>query len=205
MPETIVIVDYGMANLRSVQKAFERVGHAATISPDPECVAAARKVVLPGVGAFGDAIARLRQTHLDAALLDHIRSGKPFLGICLGLQLLFGRGHEDGPHEGLGVFAGEVVRFPAIPGLKVPHMGWNRLDVRRPDCPLFAGLPADPAVYFVHSYYAAPADPGLTAATADYPTPFTAAVWRDHVFATQFHPEKSQRVGLQVLKNFAEL
>jgi len=201
----IVIVDYGMANLRSVQKAFEQVGHAATVTPDPDRVRAAAKVVLPGVGAFRDAIARLRETHLGAVITDHVRSGRPFLGICLGLQMLFTRDHEDGLHDGLDLVPGEVVRFPAVPGLKVPHMGWNTLDLKRPDCPLFADLPPDPAVYFVHSYYAAPADPSWVAATADYPTPFAAAVWRDNVFATQFHPEKSQRVGLQMLKNFAKL
>jgi glutamine amidotransferase len=194
-----------MANLRSVQKAFEAAGHAAEVTGDPDRVRGAAKVVLPGVGAFRDAIARVRETHLDAAIADHIRAGKPFLGICLGLQMLFERGYEDGLHAGLGLFAGEVVRFPAVPGLKVPHMGWNTLTPTRPDCPLFAGLPPDPAVYFVHSYYAAPADPGCVAATADYPTPFAAAVWRDNVFATQFHPEKSQRVGAAMLKNFAAL
>jgi glutamine amidotransferase len=201
----IVIVDYGMANLRSVQKAFEQVGHAATITSDPNCVRGAMKVVLPGVGAFRDAIARLRETHLGAVISDHIRSGRPFLGICLGLQMLFTRDHEDGLHAGLDLIGGEVVRFPAVPGLKVPHMGWNTLDLKQRNCPLFAGLPPDPAVYFVHSYYAVPTDPSWVAATADYPEPFAAAVWRGNVFATQFHPEKSQRVGLKMLKNFAEL
>ena len=202
---SIVIVDYGMANLRSVQKAFEQVGHAADITPDPNRVREAAKVVLPGVGAFCDAIARIRETHLAAAIADHIKTGKPFLGICLGMQMLFTRGHEDGLHAGLDLFPGDVVRFPAVPGLKVPHMGWNTLKFPRPNCPLFAGLPADPAVYFVHSYYAAPADRGCVAATADYPEPFAAAIWRDNVFATQFHPEKSQRVGLQMLRNFATM
>jgi glutamine amidotransferase len=199
----IVIVDYGMANLRSVQKAFEQVGHSAAITSDPNCVRDAAKVVLPGVGAFRDAIVRLRETQLATAITDHIKAGRPFLGICLGMQMLFTRDHEDGLHEGLGLFAGEVVRFPAVPGLKVPHMGWNALKFPRPNCPLFANLPPDPAVYFVHSYYPTPADGGVVAATADYPQPFTAAIWRDNVFATQFHPEKSQRVGLQMLRNFA--
>ena len=202
MSET-VIVDYGMANLRSVQKAFERVGYAAVITSDPSRVGAAAKVVLPGVGAFQDAIAKVRDAGFAEPIRDHIRSGRPFLGICLGMQMLFTRGHEDGLHAGLDLFAGDVVRFPAVPGLKVPHMGWNTLDLKRANCPLFAGLPADAAVYFVHSYYVAPADRNLVAATADYPEPFTAAIWRDNVFATQFHPEKSQRVGLQMLKNFA--
>jgi glutamine amidotransferase len=200
---SIVIVDYGMANLRSVQKAFEQVGHAAAITSDPNRVREATKVVLPGVGAFRDAIVRLRETQLAAAITEHIQAGRPFLGICLGMQMLFTRDHEDGLHAGLDLFAGDVVRFPAIPGLKVPHMGWNTLKFPRPNCPLFAGLPADPAVYFVHSYYPTPTDRHVIAATADYPEPFTAAIWRDNVFATQFHPEKSQRVGMQMLKNFA--
>ncbi len=201
----IVIVDYGMANLRSVQKAFEQVGHAATITSDPNRIAEGMKVVLPGVGAFRDAIARLRETHLGAVITDHIKTGRPFLGICLGLQMLFTRDHEDGLHAGLDLFGGEVVRFPAIPGLKVPHMGWNTLALKQPKCPLFAGLPANPAVYFVHSYYPVPTDRSCVSATADYPEPFTAAIWRDNVFATQFHPEKSQLIGLQMLKNFAAM
>ncbi len=206
MSGQIVIVDYGMANLRSVQKAFERVGAAAEITSDPDRVGEAEKVVLPGVGAFRDAIARLRQTGLGEVIVDHVEDGMPFLGICLGLQLLFTRGHEDGLHAGLDLIPGEVVRFPDVPGLKVPHMGWNTLALTRPDCPLFRGLPPDPAVYFVHSYHAAPSNPAeVVAATADYPTPFAAAVWRDNLFATQFHPEKSQAIGMQILRNFADL
>ena len=200
----IVIVDYGMANLRSVQKAFERVGAKAEITSDPEAVAASDKLVLPGVGAFRDAIARLRETGLDEPIVEHIRQGHPFLGICLGLQLLFTRSAEDGDYRGLNVLAGDVVRFPSVPGLKVPHMGWNHLRFTN-DCPLFRGLPDESAVYFVHSYYAQPTDTQLTCAEADYPTPFTAAVWKDNLFATQFHPEKSQAVGLTMLKNFAGL
>src|SRR5271168_222707 len=199
----IVIVDYGMANLRSVQKAFEKVGQAAVISGDPNRVAEAAKVVLPGVGAFRDAIARLHEADLAAPILSHLRSGKPFFGVCLGLQLLFTTSHEDGVHRGLDFFPGDVVRFKDVPGLKVPHMGWNQLRVRRPAPPL-EGLPADAAVYFVHSYYAAPRDDSVIAAETDYPTPFAAAVWSGNVFATQFHPEKSQRVGLEMLRRFAE-
>ena len=205
MSAGIVIVDYGMANLRSVQKAFEREGFAAEVTSDPHRLADARKVVLPGVGAFRDAIAKLRETGLADAILGHIDSGRPFLGICLGLQLLFDRSHEDGVHPGLGLFPGEVVRLKQPPGLKVPQMGWNALRLTRPGCPLFAGLPPDPAVYFVHSYHPAPAAAGLTSAEADYPGPFCAAVWKDNVYATQFHPEKSQAVGLRMLRNFAEL
>src|SRR5438477_6776439 len=148
----LVIVDYGMANLRSVQKAFEKVGHAAEISGDPNRVAAADKLVLPGVGAFRDAIAKINETGLAAPILEHVRRGKPFFGICLGLQLLFTTSHEDGVYEGLNLFEGDVVRFQDVPGLKVPHMGWNQLHVRKP-APELSDLPAEPAVYFVHSYY----------------------------------------------------
>jgi len=198
----IVIVDYGMANLRSVQKALEKVGHAATISSDPHAIARADKVILPGVGAFRDAIARLRETHLDEPIVGHIGKGKPFLGICLGLQLLFERSFEDGEHTGLGVLKGDVVRFTPSPGLKIPHMGWNALRFVQ-KCPLWAGLAEGSAVYFVHSYYPVPADASVVAAEADYPTPFAAAVARENLWATQFHPEKSQAVGLRMLANFA--
>jgi imidazole glycerol-phosphate synthase subunit HisH len=198
----IAIVDYGMANLRSVQKAFERVGAAAEITKDPHVVGKADKVVLPGVGAFRDAITHLNASGLAGPIREHIAAGRPFLGICLGLQMLFDRSYEDGTHTGLGLLGGEVVRFTNRPGLKVPHMGWNQLRFRG-DCPLFRGIPDGSAVYFVHSYYAKPADGGLTCAEADYPEPFTAAVWRGNVYATQFHPEKSQAVGLKMLENFA--
>ena len=199
----IVIVDYGMGNLRSVQKALEHVGHAADISSDPAEIMRADKVILPGVGAFPDAIRVLREKELAGPIAEFIAADKPFLGICLGLQLLFSRSHEDGVHDGLGAIAGDVVRFRDRPGLKIPHMGWNSLAFRE-GCPLFAGLPQGAAVYFVHGYYAEPADAGIVAATADYPGPFAAAVWRGNCYATQFHPEKSQAVGLRMLKNFAE-
>jgi glutamine amidotransferase len=202
--QKIVIVDYGMANLRSVQKAFEKQGHAAQITGEPNRVAEADKLVLPGVGAFRDAIARLRDSGLVPPIVEHVRAGKPFLGICLGLQMLFTTSHEDGTHRGLDLFPGEVVRFADVPGLKVPHMGWNQLRVVRPS-PVLRGLPDEPAVYFVHSYYVVPRDPALVATETDYPTPFASAVWHENVFATQFHPEKSQRVGLAMLQNFAGL
>jgi glutamine amidotransferase len=201
----IAIVDYGMANLRSVQKAFERVGFAADITADPAAISAAKKLVLPGVGAFRDAIARLRETHLDRTILDFIHSGRPFLGICLGMQMLFNRSLEDGEHAGLELFAGDVVRFPHVPGLKVPHMGWNALKFGTNPCPLFKGLTDGASVYFVHSYFAAPKDAGIVSAEAEYPDRFCAAVWKDNVFATQFHPEKSQDTGMTILKNFATL
>jgi len=204
MKQIIVIVDYGMGNLRSVQKAFERFGHPAEITGDPNRVAEADKVVLPGVGAFCDAIARLREADFVAPLTAHIRRGKPFLGICLGLQLLFTRSYEDGCHTGLDVFPGEVVRFADEPGLKVPHMGWNELQIKLP-APVLHGVAEGSAVYFVHSYYVVPREPQIVAAETSYPRPFASAVWRDNVFATQFHPEKSQQVGLTILRNFAEL
>lgn len=201
---TIVIVDYGMGNLRSVQKAFEKLGHAAEISGDPQRVGEAGKLVLPGVGAFRDAIAQLRATHMVAPLCEHIKAGRPFLGICLGLQLLFTRSYEDGEHSGLDLFRGEVVRFPDVPGLKVPQMGWNQLLIRKP-APLFRGLPPEPNVYFVHSYYPVPADRSIIATETDYSGLFTSAIWHENVMATQFHPEKSQQIGLAMLRNFAEL
>ena len=200
--QSLVIVDYGMANLRSVQKAFEKCGCVAEISGDPQRVAAADKVVLPGVGAFRDAIAKLNDSGLAAPIREHIQRGKPFFGICLGLQMLFTKSYEDGEYRGLDIFPGEVVRFKDVPGLKVPHMGWNQLHVRRPAPPL-AAFPENGAVYFVHSYYAVPRDESIIAAETDYPTPFTSAIWHENVFATQFHPEKSQGVGLEMLRRFA--
>jgi glutamine amidotransferase len=203
----ITIIDYGMANLRSVQKAFEKVGHEAVITPDPNRVAEADKLVLPGVGAFRDAIAKLRATGLDQPIIAHIEAGKPFLGICLGLQLLFTKSYEDGEYDGLNLFPGEVIRFDSSPGLKVPHMGWNGLRIKpvAQSAPHLAGISDGSHVYFVHSYFAVPRDPALTATETDYPTPFTSAIWHDNVFATQFHPEKSQKAGLAMLHNFARL
>ncbi|MBI1831150.1 MAG: imidazole glycerol phosphate synthase subunit HisH [Planctomycetes bacterium] len=217
--KSILIVDYGMANLRSVQKAFEKVGAAAIISADPHRIAETDKLVLPGVGAFRDAIARLREANFVDPIKEHIRKGKPFLGICLGMQLLFTTSYEEGVYTGLDVFPGEIVRFEKIAGLKVPHMGWNQLRICQP-APIFRDLPAsplpsegegpgvrglvDPSVYFVHSYYVKPKDASIIAAETDYPTPFTSVIWKDNVVATQFHPEKSQRVGLAMLRQFAQ-
>lgn len=200
----IAIVDYQMGNLRSVQKALEKVGHAAEITSDPQVLARAEKIILPGVGAFGDAIAELKSRDLVGPIKDAIEAGKPFLGICVGLQLLFDVGYEDGEHEGLCVLRGEVVRFNVPREYKVPHMGWNQAKIVRP-APILAGIDEGAHFYFVHSYYAVPADRSLVAIEADYPDPFCAMVWRDNLFATQFHPEKSQADGLRLLKNFAEL
>ncbi|MDZ4783501.1 MAG: imidazole glycerol phosphate synthase subunit HisH [Planctomycetia bacterium] len=200
----IAIVDYQMGNLRSVQKGFERVGHAAEIVDDPAALEKADKIVLPGVGAFGDAIAELRRRELVKPIRNAIDAGKPFLGICLGLQMLFDVGYEGGTHEGLGILRGEVRRFELPAEYKVPHMGWNNCQIRRP-APVLKGIAEGTHVYFVHSYYVVPTDPSLVAIETDYGGPFCAAVWRDNLFATQFHPEKSQDQGLRMLKNFAEL
>jgi glutamine amidotransferase len=200
----LAIVDYQMGNLRSVQKGFERVGQEAVITSDPADVARAAKIVLPGVGAFGDAIAELRRRELVEPIREAIAAGKPFLGICLGLQLLFDVGHEGGRHDGLGVLRGEVVRFDVPPEFKVPHMGWNRAIIRR-RAPILEGIADGAHFYFVHSYYVVPADPGIVAIETEYHRPFCAMVWRDNLFATQFHPEKSQADGLRMLKNFAAL
>lgn len=200
----IAIVDYQMGNLRSVQKGFEKVGFTATISNRPEEIAAADKVVLPGVGAFGDAIAELQRRELVEPIRQAIAAGKPFLGICLGLQLLFDVGYEGGEFAGLGVLPGKVVRFNLPAEYKVPHMGWNQARIVRP-APILKDIPAGAHFYFVHSYYAVPADPGVTAIECDYGHPFCAMVWRDNLFATQFHPEKSQASGLKLLQNFAKL
>jgi imidazole glycerol-phosphate synthase subunit HisH len=161
-------------------------------------------VILPGVGAFADAIAELRRTGLGEAFVEAVRSGKPCLGVCLGLQLLFDVSEEDGEHRGLALIPGRVVRFEHEPGLKVPHMGWNTLRVRNPS-PLLEGIEAEPSVYFVHSYYARPDDPRDVVAESDHPRPFAAMVARENLSATQFHPEKSQRVGLAMYANFARL
>jgi glutamine amidotransferase len=205
----IAIVDYQIGNLRSVQKALEHTGFQATITGDPEQIASARKVILPGVGAFGDAIRELQARHLVQPLVESIAAGKPFLGICLGLQMLFEFGLEGGKHAGLGVLEGCVERFPAdLPseqGLKVPHMGWNRMEVRQPNCPLMHGIADDAYFYFVHRFYVLPKDPSVVWQTCDYGLPFCASVWRDNLFAVQYHPEKSQKDGLHMLKNFAEL
>ena len=200
----IAIVDYQMGNLRSVQKGFEKVGHTAIITSDPAELARADKVVLPGVGAIADAIAELHRRELVAPILASISSGKPFLGICLGLQLLFETSFEGGTHKALGVLKGKVVRFEVPSPLKVPHMGWNQANILR-RAPILEGIAEGTQFYFVHSYYVVPEDPEVVAIQTDYHKPFCAMVWRDNLYATQFHPEKSQAEGLKLLKNFAEL
>jgi glutamine amidotransferase len=204
MRKSAGIIDYGMGNLRSVQKAIESVGHSAVIVDAPERLAECSHVVLPGVGAFRDAIGQLNSTGLGQAFVDAVKSGRPCLGVCLGLQLLFDRSFEDGEHKGLGLIPGEVVRFESRPGLKIPHMGWNDLTFARKD-PLFNGIGEHPFVYFVHSYHGVTADPSNTLATSEYGARFTAAVGRDNLRACQFHPEKSQTVGLKIYSNFMNL
>lgn len=196
-----VIIDYGMGNLRSVQKAIETVGESATITSDPDRVRAASRVILPGVGAFADAIAELNRSGLAEAFREAVESGKPCLGVCLGLQLLFDESEEDGIHRGLGLIPGRVVRFKSSEGLKIPHMGWNTLKISNP-IPILRDLGDSPSVYFVHSYHAIARDAENVAAWSDYPEPFAAVVCKDNLTACQFHPEKSQRVGLRIYANF---
>ena len=200
----ITIVDYQMGNLRSVQKAIERVGGSARISCDPKEIADAEKLVLPGVGAFGDAMAEINRRGLGDPIRDFIKSERPFLGICLGLQLLFERGFENGEHEGLGVLPGEVVKFDLPDSYKVPHMGWNTTKATK-ECEVLRDTPDGTHFYFVHSYYVCPADPDLVALECEYGERFCAMVQRRNLFATQFHPEKSQQDGLNLLKRFNEL
>ncbi len=195
----VTIIDYGSGNLRSVQKAMERVGVEARITDDPNVVAESSHLVLPGVGAFGDAIRAIRSRGLVEPILAHIRADRPFLGICMGLQLLFESGSEGGHHEGLGVLAGEVTRFELPPGMKIPHMGWNQVSWRTAGTSQPTGNDGD-HFYFVHSYVARPRDETVIAATSDYGGPFCAAVARGRLFATQFHPEKSQSAGMELLR-----
>ena len=200
----IHIVDYGMGNLRSVQKAFESLGIEATICTDASQLVDCEKMVLPGVGAFRDAIQELKQQDMVRPIRDHVASGRPFLGICLGLQLLFDVSYEDGEWEGLGLVPGKVIRFEDQPDLKIPHMGWNTLQMAKPT-PLYAEIDEGSYVYFVHSYYVVPDDDSVIATRTEHGIPFVSSIARDNLFATQFHPEKSQSVGLQLLKNFANL
>lgn len=197
----IAIIDYGMGNLRSVQKALEKAGGETLITHDRRDIEVAEKIVLPGVGAMQPAMDRLKELHLTDPVLS-AAAERPFLGICLGMQLLFDTSTEGGETPGLGVIPGSVERFT---DLKVPHMGWNQLNIERTDCPLFQGIKNGTEVYFCHSYYVDPEDEAVIAATTEYGIPFASAVWRDNLFAVQFHPEKSQDTGLKILKNFVNL
>jgi len=205
----IAIVDYGMGNLRSVQKGFEKVGAEAVVTADPQVVLEAERIVLPGVGAFRDCMHNLEQGGFVEPLLKVIAEGRPFLGICVGMQMLFTDSVEFGLYQGLNIIPGHVLRFPedmreANENLKVPQMGWNQLNFKRRP-PAFEGVAEGANVYFVHSYYVKPDNDSVIATTTDYGFEFCSSVWRDNIVATQFHPEKSQEVGLRILKNFAEL
>ncbi len=203
---TIAVIDYEMGNLRSVQKALERVGAEAVVTRDPDVIMGANAAVLPGVGAFGACMDNLRRHELIEPVRIFAASGRPFLGICVGMQILFDESEEFGRVEGLGILPGKIVRFAPDPEgkRKVPQMGWNSLMIKKP-APHLDGLKDGVQVYFVHSYYPVPADPTLVATTTDYGGAFASSVWQDNVFATQFHPEKSQAVGLRILANFAAL
>lgn len=196
----IAVLDYGIGNLHSAQKALETMGADARLTVDPHVIATADGVVLPGVGAFGACMRALRSAGLEQPALDAVASGRPFLGICVGMQMLFDRSEEDADARGLGVIPGTVRWIP--PGPKIPQMQWNRLDVTIVDDPMLTGLGDDPWVYFVHSLHGVPTDPAVVAATCEYGVPLNAAFRLDNVFATQFHPEKSGRTGLQLLANF---
>lgn len=203
--KTIQIIDYGMGNLRSVAKACEHIGATPRICTTPSEIDASGHLILPGVGAFRDAHQHLLSQGFIEPVLAHMEAERPFLGICLGLQLLFERSYEDGIYEGLGVIPGEVVKFTERPGLKIPHMGWNQLVDRRPENPLLQDLPDSAWFYFVHSYHVVPTEASVVAARTEHGEKVVAMVQRGNLFATQFHPEKSQQHGLQLLQNFANL
>jgi len=198
----IAIIDYGMGNLRSVEKGFQRIGAEARIVSNARAVDDAHGIVLPGVGAFRDCMRNLKERRLIKSILNSIKAGKPYLGICLGLQVLFTESEEFGICEGFNIFKGKVVRFPSG-GLKVPHMGWNTIQIlRRP--PILDGITDGSFFYFVHSYYVVPEDKDIIATTTEYGETFTSMVWKENIFAMQFHPEKSQELGLRILKGFGD-
>ncbi len=202
----IALLDYGSGNLRSVHKSLLKVGADVRLVQHPEEIGDARGLVLPGVGAFDDCINALRKQELLEAAKDFIKTGKSFLGICVGYQALFEKSEEfNSCAAGLGVFQGSVVRFAKTDGLKIPQIGWNQIEVVKNDCPLYRGIVSGSYVYFVHSFYPQPVDDSIVATRTEYGSNFASSVWRDNVFATQFHPEKSQKVGLQLLKNFVDL
>ena len=202
----IALLDYGSGNLRSVHKALLKVGADVRIAQRPEEIGEARALVLPGVGAFDDCINALRKQGLLEASREFIKSGRPFLGICVGYQALFEKSEEfNSCAAGLGIFPGKVVRFSEKSGLKIPQIGWNQLEIVNDQCPLYRGITNGSYVYFVHSFFPQPVDDSIVATRTEYGGKFASSVWRDNVFATQFHPEKSQQVGLQLLKNFVGL
>lgn len=202
----VALIDYGAGNVHSVFKALRFVGATVERVRGPEELATADAAVLPGVGAFDDCLNAIQRQRLLDAVRDFIQSGRPFLGICVGYQALFDASDEfHSCAAGLGVFGGRVIRFTERPGLKIPQIGWNRLELARPDCPLFNGIPEGSHVYFVHSFHPAPEDESIVASWTHHGERFASSVWRDNLFATQFHPEKSQEVGLRMLRNFVGL
>ena len=202
----IALLDYGSGNLRSVHKSLLKAGADVRLAQHPGEIGDARGLVLPGVGAFDDCINALRKQDLLGAAKNFIQTGRPFLGICVGYQALFERSEEfNSCAAGLEVFRGSVVKFSEKNGLKIPQIGWNQIEITRPDCPLYRGIADGSYVYFVHSFFPQPVDGSIVATRTDYGDNFASSIWRDNVFATQFHPEKSQKVGLQLLKNFVDL
>lgn len=205
----LIIVDYGMGNLRSVAKAFEKVGSKVLVTNNPKIVSKANKLVVPGVGAFKDAMRELKSRRLIEPIKTFIKNGKPFLGLCLGLQLLFSESEEGGKNKGLDIIKGRVLKFTSR-GLKIPQMGWNQIKIKNQKsksknlCPLLKGIPDGAYMYFVHSYYAEPKDDSLVVARTDYGVEFSSVIWSKNVYAVQFHPEKSQRLGLKILRNFVK-
>jgi len=202
----IALLDYGSGNLRSVQKALQKVGADVRVTTSPDGLKDARAAVLPGVGAFDDCIKAMDAQGLLDGVKRFIESDRPFLGICVRYQALIEKSEEfNSCAAGLGIFPGKVVRFTEQPGLKIPQIGWNQIEIAQSSCPLFHGIPSGSYVYFVHSFFPQPRDPSIVATRTDYGGTFASAVWKDHVFATQFHPEKSQNVGLKLLRNFVAL
>ena len=202
----IALLDYGAGNLRSVEKALRFVGGNVRLVQSPDGMKNASAVVLPGVGAFDDCVNAMQRQELLEATREFVGTGRPFLGICIGYQALFERSEEfDSSTTGLGLFAGKVVRFPDGQKLKIPQIGWNQIEIVQPECPVFSGVENGSHVYFVHSFYPQPEDDSIAATRTTYGVDFISAVWRENVFATQFHPEKSQKVGLKILENFVNL
>lgn len=202
----IALIDYGSGNLRSVEKAFRKLGADIQLVSQPDSISQAEAIVLPGVGAFDDCLGAIRHQKLEQPILQSISQGKPFLGICVGYQALFEKSQEFNSAEpGLGIFKGIVKRFSELPGIKIPQIGWNQISIQNPHCPLFKGIKSGSYVYFVHSYYPEPSDSSIAGTYTDYGINYTSSVWKDNIFAVQFHPEKSQQVGLQILKNFLDI
>ena len=200
----IAIIDYGAGNIQSVNKALKHIGCDTVVTKDKDIIMRAEGAVLPGVGSFGDTMNTMTQYGIKNTVLDYTKSGKPFLGICLGLQLLFPASEESPEASGLGIFDGTITKIPSGKGLKIPHIGWNSLDIKK-NSGIFKGIEGNPYVYFVHSYYLNASDKSIVSAQTDYGVSIDASIEKDNVFATQFHPEKSGEIGLKILKNFADI